>query len=131
MPVTLRDVTNVPRVQEFRPETAVRAKHRHADLAFNDVLPFVCVGMPVQLPKRARFKVENNACDRRRNWKARGIDPPFAAAFEHPVRHFRKHSKFVRLWWSNTWALQIFRFMLRRNRAAGEVNLLAWKTVKR
>jgi hypothetical protein len=27
MPVTLRDVTDVPGLQQFRPETAVRAKH--------------------------------------------------------------------------------------------------------
>src|SRR5215471_18905700 len=131
MPITLRDVTDVARVQEFRPETAVRAKHGHAELAFNDVLPFVGIGMPVQLPKRAGVKIENNAGECCRNWKARGIDTPFATTLEHPVRHFRKHSKFVRLWWSNTRALQIFRFMLRRNRAAGEINLLAWKTVKR
>src|SRR6266436_9689253 len=41
-----------------------------------------------------------------------------------------KHPKLVGLRWSNTRALQIFRYLLRRNRAAGEVNLPAWKTVK-
>src|SRR5438874_2559114 len=130
MPVTLRDVTDVSRVQEFRSETAVRPKHRHADITFDHVLPFVSVGMPVQLPECARFKVENNASDRGRDWKPCGIDAPFTAAFENSVRRFRKHPKFVRVWWCNTRALQIFRYLLWRNRAAGEVNLLLREAVK-
>src|SRR5262245_7891594 len=131
MPVTLRNISDVSRVQEFRPEAAVRPKHRHADFAFNYVLPLISIGMPMQLPERAGFKFENDAGDGRRNWKARGIDAPFSVAFEDPVRRFRKHPKFVRLWRSSTRALQIFRYLFRWNRATGEVNLLAWKTVKR
>src|SRR4029077_18398032 len=131
MPVTLRDVTHVSDMQDFCPETAVRPKHGHADIAVGNVLPFISVGMPVQLAEGAGFKVENNASDRRRNWKSRRVDAPFATSFEHAVRCFRKHPKFVGLRWSNTRALQIFRYLLRRNRAAGEVNLLPWKTVKR
>ena len=61
MPVTLRDVTGVSGVQEFRPETAVRPKHGHAHIAVDNVLPFISVGMPVQLAKSAGFKVENDA----------------------------------------------------------------------
>src|SRR4029077_4078354 len=128
MPVTLRDVTHVSDMQDFCPETAVRPKHGHADIVVDNVLPFISIVMPVQLAERTRFEVENYARDGFRYWKARGIDAPFAAGFEHPVRRFRKHPKFVRPWWSNTRALQIFRYLLRRNRAAGEVNLLAWKT---
>ena len=60
MPVTLRDVTDVSGMQEFRPETAVRPKQGHADIAVDNVLPFVGIGMPVQLAERAGFKVENN-----------------------------------------------------------------------
>src|SRR5689334_23161445 len=131
MAVTLRNITDVSDVQEFRPKTAVRPKHGHAHVAPDNVLPFVSVGMPVQLAECGGFKIENHASDRLRDRKACGIDAPFAAAFEHTVRRFRKHSKFVRLWWSNVGSLQIFRYLLRRNRAVAEVNLLAWKTVKR
>ena len=63
MPVTLRDVTDVSRMQKFRPETAVRPKHGHAYIAVDNVLPFVRVGVPVQLAERARFEVENYARD--------------------------------------------------------------------
>src|SRR5262245_7896004 len=131
MPVPLRDITDVSRIEDFRSETAVCPKHRNADLTFDDVLPFISIGVPVQLPKCAGFKFENNASDRCRNWKARGIDAPFAATLEHSVWRFRKQPKFVRLWGSNTRALQVFRYLLRRNRAARKVNFLAWKTVKR
>src|SRR5436190_24188514 len=110
MPVTLRDVTDVSGVQEFRPETAVRPKHGHAHITFDNVLPFISVWMPMQLAESAGFKVENNASHRRRNWKARGIDAPFATTFEHAMGRLRKHPKFVRLRWSNTRALQIFRY---------------------
>src|SRR6476646_2280682 len=129
MPVTLRDVTDVSRMQKFRPETAVRAKHGHAHIAVDNVLPFIGIGMPVQLAESTGFKVENDASHRRRDWKARRIDAPFATTFEHAVRHLGKHPKFVGLRWSNT-RTQIFRYLLRRNRAAGEVNLVTWKTVK-
>src|SRR5580765_1264086 len=131
MPVTLRDVTDVSSVQEFRPETAVRAKHGHAQIAVDNVLPFISVGMPVQLAERAGFKVENNASQRRRDWKARRVDAPFATTFEHAMRRLGKHPKFVRLRGSYARTLQIFRYLLRRNRAPSEVNLLAWKAVKR
>src|SRR6266403_684651 len=130
MPVTLRDVTDVSRMQKFRPETAVRPKHGHAYIAVDNVLPFIGIGMPVQLAESAGFKVENDASYRRRNWKARRVDAPFATTFEHAVRRLGKHPKFVGLRRSNT-RTQIFRYLLRRNRAASEVNLLAWKTVKR
>src|SRR5207249_9203001 len=115
-------------LQDCRSESAVRSKHGHAHIAVDNVLPFISVGMPVQLAECARFEVENNAGHRRRNWKARRVDAPFATTFEHAVRRLRKHPKLVRLRRSDTRALQI---LLRRNRAAGEVNLLAWKTVKR
>src|SRR5262245_11245476 len=130
MSVTLRDITNVSRVQEFGPETAVRAKHRHADLSFDHVLPFVSIGMPVQLAQCFRFEIENDARNRRRNWKAGGIDAPFPAAFEHTVWRLRKHSKFVCLWRRNSRTLEIFWDFFGRSRAAGKVNLPAWKAVK-
>src|SRR6476619_5910142 len=118
MPVTLRDVTGVSGMQEFRPETAVRPKHGHAHIAVDNVLPFIGVGMPVQLAESAGFKIENNASHRRRNWKARRVDAPFATTFEHAVWRFRKHSEFVRLRRSHTRTLQIFRYLFWRNRAA-------------
>src|SRR5258707_12997142 len=130
MPVTLRDVTDVSRMQKFRPETAVLPKHGHAYIAVDNVLPFIGIGMPVQLAESAGFKVENDAGYHRRNWKSRRVDAPFAATFEHAVRRPGKQPKFVGLGRSNT-RTQIFRYLLRRNRAAGEVNFLAWKTVKR
>src|ERR1044071_1426776 len=130
MAITLWDVTDVACTQEFRPKTTVRAKHRYADLPLDDVLPFISIGMPVQLPKRAGFEVENNASDCCRNWKTGGVYAPFAAAFEHAVRRFGKHSKFVRLRRRNRRASQILRYLLRRNRAAGKINFLARKSVK-
>src|SRR6476646_8348684 len=102
MPVTLWNVTDVSSVQEFRPKTAVRAKHGHAHIAVDNVLPFISVRMPVQLAESAGFKVENDPSYRRRNWKSRRIDAPFATTFEHAVRRFGKHPKFVRLRRSNT-----------------------------
>src|SRR5262249_40274385 len=108
MPVTLRNVPGVSGMKEFRPETAMRPKHLHADLASDDVLPFVSIRMPVQLPECAGFKVESNAGDRCRDWKARGIDAPFAAAFEHAMWRFRKHLKFMRLRRRNVRTLKIF-----------------------
>src|SRR5260370_39005613 len=131
MPVTLRDVTHVSDMQDFCPKTAVRPKHGHAHIAVDNVLPSMRLGMPVQLAESAGFKVENNASDRRRNWKSRRVDAPFATSFEHAMRSFRKHPKFVRLRRSHARTLQIFRYLLGRNRAASEVNLLAWKAVKR
>src|SRR4029453_4695182 len=131
MAVTLRDITDVSGVQEFRPETAVRPKHCHTDRAVDYVLPFIGIGMPVQFAEGARFEIEDQARDCCRDWKTRRIDAPFAAAFEHAMRRLRKHPKFVRLRRSNARTLKIFRYLLRRNRAAGEVNLLPWKTVKR
>src|SRR4029077_10564784 len=131
MPITLRDVTHVSDMQDFCPETAVRPKHGHAHIAIDNVLPFISVGMPMQLAESAGFKVENNAGDRRRNWKSRRVDAPFATTFEHAMWSFRKHPKFVRLRRRDARTLQIFRYLLRRNRAPSEVNLLARKAVKR
>src|SRR5436190_12129981 len=105
MPVTLRDVSGVSAVQEFRPETAVRPKHSYVDIALDNVLPFVRVGVPVQLAECARFEVENYARDCCCNWKSCRINAPFAAAFEHPVRRFRKHPKLVGLRRRNSRAL--------------------------
>src|SRR6478672_6781863 len=112
MPVTLRDITDISGMQEFRPATAVRPKHGHAHIAIDNVLPFISVGMPVQLAESAGFEIENNAGHRSRNWKARGIDAPFSTTFKHPVRRFGKHPKFVCLRRSNTRTLQIFRYFL-------------------
>src|SRR6476659_10201418 len=112
MPVTLRNVSRISGVQQFRPEAAVRPKHGHAHIAVDNVLPFISVGMPVQLAESARFKVENNSSDGCRNWKARRVDSPFATTFEHAVRCFRKHPKLVRLRRSDTRA-QIFRYLFR------------------
>src|SRR4029077_9542938 len=125
MSVTLRDVTHVADMQDFRPKTAVRPKHGHAHIAVDNVLPFISVGMPVQLAESAGFKVENDASHRRRNWKARRVDAPFATTLKHAMRRLGKHPKFVGLRRSNT-RTQIFRYLLRRNRAAGEVNFLGW-----
>src|SRR5438876_3716680 len=106
MPVTLRDKTDVSSVQEFRPETAVRPKHGRVHVAVDNVLPFTSIGMPMQFS-------------------------PFATAFEYAVRCLGKHPKLVGLRRSNPRVLQIFRYFLRRNRSAREVNLLLRKTIKR
>src|SRR5947208_3719922 len=122
MAITLRNVSGVSSVEEFRPEAAVRSNHGHIDIALDNILPFVCVGVPVQLAECARFEVENYAGDRGRDWKSGRINAPFAAAFEHPMRRLGKHPKLVRLWWSNAGSLQIFWYLLRRNGTAAEVN---------
>ena len=79
----------------------------------------------------ARFEVEDYASDCCRNWKSGGIDPPFATAFENPVRRTRKHSKFVRFWWRDSRSLQVFCHRFRGNGAARKINFLLWKTIKR
>jgi hypothetical protein len=57
-----------------------------------------------------RFEVQDYAGDCCRNWKSRGIDAPFAPAFENRVRRTRKHSKLVRLGWRDAWTLEILRY---------------------
>src|SRR5207244_10017257 len=105
MPVTLRDKTDVSSVQEVRPETAVRPKHGHAHVAVDNVLPFISIGMPMQLAECARFEVENYARDCRRNRKSCRINAPFATTLEHAMRRFGKHPKLVGLRRSNPQAL--------------------------
>ena len=41
----------------------VSAEHRHANSPPIDVLPLVSVGMPVQLPQRARLELEQRTGD--------------------------------------------------------------------
>src|SRR5258705_11708038 len=113
MPVTLRDVTDVSRMQKFRPETAVRPKHGHAYIAVDNVLPFIGIGMPVQLAESAGFKVDNDASYRRRNWKSRRVDAPFATTFENAVRRVVKHPKFLGLRLTKT-RTQIYVYLILR-----------------
>src|SRR5437667_1527142 len=131
MPVTLRDVADVPRMKLLDAEATMRTEHRHGQIAIDDVLPLIRVGMPVQLPQRARFKIENHAGDRSRNRKSRRIDAPFATAFEHAVRRVGKHPKLVRLWRREARSLEILRYLIRWYGAAREINLLLRKAIKR
>src|ERR1700757_3749184 len=108
MAVALRDVADVPRVQLFSTEAAMRTEHRHTEVAVDDVLPFVCVRMPMQLAQRTWFKIENDAGDRGRDRKPRRIDAPFATAFEHGMWHISKHPKLVCLGRRNARTSQIF-----------------------
>ncbi len=113
MPVTLRDVADVPKMKLLDAEATMRTEHRHTEIAVDDVLPFVRVGMPVQLAQRARFKIENYPGDRRRDWKPAGIDAPFATAFEHAVRRVGKHPKLVCFWRREARSLDILRYLIR------------------
>src|ERR1700746_1303884 len=97
MAVALRDVADVTRMQLFSTEAAMRTEHRHAEVAVDDVLPFVRVGVPVQFAQRAWFKIENDTGDRGRDGKSRRIEAPLAAAREHATGWLGKHPKLVRL----------------------------------
>ena len=89
VPIALWDVTDIAGVQSLRSKSTMRAKHRHAEIAFDYILPFVSVWMPMKFAQRAWFEVENYTSDCCRNWKSSGIDAPFAAAFENRVRRTR------------------------------------------
>ena len=131
VPIALWNVTDIARVQLLRSKSTMRAEHRHAKVAFDYILPFIGGWMPMKFAQRAWFEVEDYASDRCRNWKSRGIDAPFAAAFENRVRRTSKHSKFVRLGWRDTRPLQIFRNRFWRDGAASKINFLLWKAIKR
>jgi hypothetical protein len=85
----------------------------------------------MKFAQRAWFEVEDYASDCCRNWKSRGVDAPFAAAFENRVRRACKHSKFVCLGWRDARPLQIFRNRFWWKGAAGKINFLLWKAIKR
>ena len=99
VPIALWNVPDIAGVQLLRSKSTMRAEHRHAEIAFDYILPFIGVRMPMKFAQRAWFEVENYASECCRNWKSRGIDTPFAAAFENRVRRTCEHSKFVRLGW--------------------------------
>ncbi len=86
VPITLWDVTDIAGVQLLRSKSTVRAKHRHAEIAFDYVLPFIGVWVPMKFAQSARFEIQNYAGDCCRNWKSRGIDALFAPALEDRVR---------------------------------------------
>src|SRR6266496_4036784 len=92
MPIALGNVSDIAGVQLLRSKSTVRAKHRHAEVAFDYVLPFIGVWMPMKFAQGAWFEIEDYAGNCRRNWKSRGIDPPFAATFENRVRRTCKPS---------------------------------------
>src|SRR5439155_9304757 len=131
MPIALRNVADVAGLQLLDLEAAVRTKHCHAEIAVDDVLPFVCIRMPVQLTQCSRFEIEDYTGDRSCNRKPCGIDAPFTTAFKHTVRRVRKHSKLVRLRRRNTRSLQILRYLIRWNSTARKVDLVLRKIVKR
>src|SRR5436190_18215826 len=69
--------------------------------------------------------------DCRRDWKPGGIDAPFATAVEDAVRRVGKHPELMSLWRRHARSLEIFRYLLRWNGTAREINFLLWKTIKR
>jgi hypothetical protein len=60
VPVALRNVTDVTVFQCLDAEASVRAEHRDSDPTVNDILPLICVGVPMQLAQRARIKIEDD-----------------------------------------------------------------------
>jgi hypothetical protein len=63
MPVALGDVPDVALAQRLDAIPPVRAEQRHIDLAFEHILPFVRVGVPVQLAEAARIQFQDHAGD--------------------------------------------------------------------
>jgi hypothetical protein len=53
-----RDIADVPATEIERPRLSVGGEHAHAPLAADVILPFVGVGMPVQLPQAARIDLD-------------------------------------------------------------------------
>src|SRR4030095_10196056 len=130
-PKSLWNISNITGVQLFGAKSTVRPEHCYVQVSGDDVLPFIGVWMPMKLAQRTWFEIENYSSNSSRNWKSRGIDAPFAPAFENCVRRTRKHSKLVRLEWRDAWPLKIFRYRFRRNGAAGKIDFLLWKAIKR
>ncbi len=77
LPIALWDVADITSVQFLSAKAAVRGKHRHAEVAFDYILPFIGVGMPMKFAQHGWFEVEDYAGNRGRNWKPRRIDAPF------------------------------------------------------
>src|SRR5262245_42714045 len=75
------------------------AKKRYTELAVDDVLPLVGVGMPMQFAQATRFEVENNAGYGLRNRKAVGTHSPFTTKFVDRVRLLGQQTVFVRFRW--------------------------------
>src|SRR5262245_12365514 len=96
MAVALRDVRHVALSQSFDPVAAVRAEQGDIELAVDDVLPLVRVGMPVQFAEATRIKVENHASDGLTNGEAARTDPPFAAEFVDRMRLLGQEPVLVR-----------------------------------
>src|SRR5262249_21140222 len=114
VPIPLWNIADIAIVQLFCSKSTVRAEHRHAQITLYNVLPFVGVWMPVKFAQRAWFEIENYTGNRCRNWKARGINAPFAAAFENCMRRACEHSKLVRLGRRDARPLKVFRHLLGR-----------------
>ena len=55
MPIALWDVSDIAGVQLLGSKSAMRAEHRHAEVAFDYVLPFVGIWVPVQFAQGARL----------------------------------------------------------------------------
>jgi hypothetical protein len=56
VPIALWDVTDIARVQLLRSKSTVRAEHRHAEVAFDCIMPFIGVWMPMKFAQRAWFR---------------------------------------------------------------------------
>ena len=92
----LGDVADIALVERFGAVAAVGAEHGDADLAFDDVLPFIGRGVPVEFAEAAGFQVEDYASDRGGDGEAGRVDAPFAAAFVNRVGRFGEHAELVR-----------------------------------
>ena len=123
MAVALRDIADIALGKLFGTEAAVRAEQRDADVACDDVLPFVRGRVPVQRAQRAGIEIEHHAGDRLGDRKAAGINPPLAATLKGRQRRLRQHPVFVRLG-RRFYALQWHALHRRRNLAARKIHFL-------
>src|SRR5437016_249508 len=55
--IALWDVTDIAGMQFLRPKSTVRAKHRHAEVALDNILPFIGIRMPMKFAHRAWFEI--------------------------------------------------------------------------
>src|SRR5690348_227023 len=92
-----RNEADIPSVERLLPPTAVRAEQGDAHPSGDDVLPFVGIGMPVQLAQAARIEVENHAGNGSRDGKAVLADAPLSAARMDGMRRLLQQTELVRV----------------------------------
>src|SRR5262249_41204712 len=95
--VALRDVADVTLLELLGAEAAVRAEQRDADIACDDILPFIGVRVPMQRAQPAGVEIEDDTGDGLRNREAAGIHAPLATTGEGRMRRLSQEAIFVRL----------------------------------